>query len=91
MNTKTLVNTIKKVLKIVHHTKKNSKNKCAVINSHQEEIDENAFNEALEAALAQRLASAPACDKQMYMRLRLVEAGDVSVYSGCQVAGPASR
>ena len=50
-------------------------------------MEDNAINEALEAKLALMIAQSPS-SQQMNLRLELAEFGPVSVYSGCQVAGP---
>lgn len=45
-----------------------------VAHSHQEEIDENALNEALEARLMEAIAAAPAQDAPITLQLGVVDA-----------------
>ena len=87
MNTKFIYAKVKKMLK-KHINNQNKKVVSNTVISHQEEMDENALNEAIEAALSHRIAISPAAAKQQMVRLRLSNYGEVSVYSGCQVAGP---
>ena len=91
MNTKIIVNKLKKLVKHLATSQQQRKAKLALAAAnHKEEMDENALNEAIEIALSQRLAMSPAAVKQEFLRLRLAGVGEVSVYSGCQVAGPQS-
>ena len=87
MNTKSTINKVKKVLKKLIST---YSKKSAEQASFQTEIDENALNEALEARLAELLARAPSSN-QIILSLQLEAGHQVSVYSGCQVAGPQLR
>ena len=53
--------------------------------SYEDIINENIYNERLEAALAKMLAESPACQAQT-IRLQVSDGVSVSFYSGCQVA-----
>ena len=94
MNTKFIIHKVKKIVK-KHFI--NKKEKVVMqqdnfsIYSHEEECNDNALNEAIEAALSQLIAISPAAAQQEVLRLRLAAVDrfhEVSVYSGCQVAGP---
>ena len=83
MNTKVAVLKMKKVLKkLVSSYRKEERNQPC-----QLEIEDNAVNEAIEAKLAELLASAPP-SQQTLLRWEFSGLGAGSVYSGCQVAGP---
>ena len=85
MNTKLTTRRIKSILKklISVYRKQEQDNK----KTFNREMEDNAINEALEAKLALMIAQSPS-SQQMNLRLELPEFGPVSVYSGCQVAGP---
>ena len=84
MNTKLTTRRIKSILKklISVYRKQEQDNK-----TFNREMEDNAINEALEAKLALMIAQSPS-SQQINLRLELPEFGSVSVYSGCQVAGP---
>ena len=83
MNTKLTTRRIKSILKkLISVYRKQDNNK-----TFSTEMEDNAINEALEAKLALMIAQSPS-SQQMNLRLELPEFGPVSVYSGCQVAGP---
>ena len=83
MNTKLTTRRIKSILKkLISVYRKQDNNK-----TFNTEMEDNAINEALEAKLALMIAQSPS-SQQMNLRLELPEFGPVSVYSGCQVAGP---
>ena len=84
MNSKLATMKIKNILKKLISVYRKQENKEE---NYQVEMEDNAINEALEAKLAQMIALAPST-RQMNLRLELTEFGAVSVYSGCQVAGP---
>ena len=93
MNTKFIYNKVKSIVKKHFITKKEkiAMQDNSSIYSHEEECNENALNEAIEAALSQLIAISPAAAQQEVLRLRLAAVDrfhEVSVYSGCQVAGP---
>jgi hypothetical protein len=54
----------------------------------EEEMLENAANEALEARLALLLATAPAAAQPAELSIYLTAASSVRVYTGCQRADP---
>ena len=54
--------------------------------SYEEIINDNLYNERLEAALASLLAQSPACQAQNLLSLQGPDGVSVSLYSGCQVA-----
>ena len=53
--------------------------------SYEDIINENIYNERLEAALAKILAESPTCQAQT-ITLQVSDGVSVSFYSGCQVA-----
>ena len=74
---------MKKILKKYLTTTK----KIEAETMHAAEIEDNAINEAIEAQLASMLAQAPSAE-QTLLRFRFYEHEEISIYSGCQVAGP---
>ncbi len=93
MNTKFIYNKVKSIVKkhFINKKEKITVEDNSSIYSHEEECNENALNEAIEAALSQLIAISPAAAQQEVLRLRLAAVDrfhEVSVYSGCQVAGP---
>ena len=89
MNSKIIVSKVKKSLKMLLSTY--NKKKAAAAISCQAEIDENAANEALEARLAALVATAPAYTHQTLLSLRLQSGDEMTVYTGCQMAGAQTR
>ena len=65
------------------------KDKAIKQNKYNEEfkeiIEDNLYNERLEAALSQLIASSPLCSPQ-HLSLQLEDGLTISFYSGCQVA-----
>lgn len=84
MNTKPTTRRIKSILKKLISVYRKQEDNKETFNT---EMEDNAINEALEAKLALMIAQSPS-SQQMNLRLELPEFGPVSVYSGCQVAGP---
>ena len=82
--TKTTVHKVKKILKkflSTHNKQKNDDLSCS------NEAAENAINEAIEARLAAMVASAPQSEPWT-LKLQVDRLATVSVYTGCQAAGP---
>ena len=64
---------------------KHTKNDNTLNESFEEEIEENLYNELVEARLALVLAMAPSCE-QARLRILLGSSIELSVVSGCQQA-----
>lgn len=84
MNTKPTTRRIKSILKKLISVYRKQEDNKETFNT---EMEDNAINEALEAKLSLMIAQSPS-SQQMNLRLEVPEFGPVSVYSGCQVAGP---
>ena len=63
-------------------------NKHEVSSSYVDEVAENAINEAIEARLAAMVANAPESSNPWILQLQVDRLATVSVYTGCQTAGP---
>ena len=88
-----IVNRIALKIKLLIQKLKQRRNTILVNNdngfneSYEDIINENIYNERLEAALAKMLAGSPACQGQT-ITLQVSDGVSVSFFSGCQVAQP---
>ena len=86
-----IVNRIALKIKLLVEKLKQRRNTVLVSNdngfneSYEDIINENIYNERLEAALAKMLAESPACQAQT-ITLQVSDGVSVSFFSGCQVA-----
>ena len=86
-----IVNKLAVKIKIFLQKIKQNKNKTIITNdngfneSNEEIINDNLYNERLEAALAKMLAETPACTAQN-LKIQFPDGVSVSFYSGCQMA-----